>query len=169
MISEKNDRVVGSSSSSKPIDGNQLHTRATRSKLSIHFACLSHSAESRISASLMLLFELEYIKRLQWKGWNSVLWWLLSALPLFTGLISTISVRHRCQLTPPQMRRWTLTKTLVANIEIPQIDSQIVGGNVRLLIWIDGDRMYVISMCICVDFAGYRSNDILLMCHSRKS
>jgi len=67
MISEKNDRVVGSSSSSKPIDEHQpLRTRLREEcKLSVHFAYLSHSAESRISASLILLFELEYMKRLQ--------------------------------------------------------------------------------------------------------
>jgi len=64
MISEKNDRVVGSSSSSKPIDGHQPQLRE-ECKLSVHFAYLSHSAESRISASLILLFELEYMNRLQ--------------------------------------------------------------------------------------------------------
>lgn len=73
MISEKNDRVVGSSSSSKPNEGSQrLEVEGPKvgivNNVRSHFACLSHSAESRISASLILLFELEYIKRLQWKG-----------------------------------------------------------------------------------------------------
>lgn len=73
MISEKNDRVVGSSSSSKPNEGSQRlgiqgTNFGTMTNVRPHFACLSHNAESRISASLILLFELEYIKRLQWKG-----------------------------------------------------------------------------------------------------
>lgn len=65
MISEKNDRVVGSSSSSKPGATNQSDVRGTRQGRYSHFACLSQRAESRISASLILAFELEYIKRLQ--------------------------------------------------------------------------------------------------------
>jgi len=62
---------------------------------SVHFAYLSHSAESRISASLILLFELEYMKRLQWKGWNSVAVMTSVSSSMFTGLMSTISVNHR--------------------------------------------------------------------------
>lgn len=71
MISEKNDRVVGSSSSSKPYRESACMFQRSDYGLNDnnpHFACLSHNAESRISASLMLLFELEYMKRLQWNG-----------------------------------------------------------------------------------------------------
>ena len=56
-----------------------------------HFACLSHSAASRISASLMLLFELEYMNRLQCCGWNSVAVMTSVSSSMFTGLMSTMS------------------------------------------------------------------------------
>lgn len=97
MISEKNDRVVGSSSSSKPGSASQSNGKSHEKTYyclrydNVHFACLSHNAESRISASLILLFELEYMKRLQWNGWNSVAVMTSVNSSMFTGLISTIS------------------------------------------------------------------------------
>lgn len=64
MISEKNEREDGSSSSSKPY---VILVRLFEVSvvIDIHFACRSQRAESRMSASLMLLLELEYMKRLQ--------------------------------------------------------------------------------------------------------
>lgn len=56
-----------------------------------HLEDLSQRAESRISASLMLLLELEYIKRLQCMGWNSVAVITSVNSSMLTGLISTMS------------------------------------------------------------------------------
>ena len=66
IISEKNERVVGSSSSSKP--GMEVSTSGNYSRSDKHFAERSQRAESRISASLMLLFELEYMNKLHCVG-----------------------------------------------------------------------------------------------------
>ena len=45
-----------------------------------------------MSASLMLLLELEYMKRLQCVGWNSVAVMTSVNSSMFTGLMSTISI-----------------------------------------------------------------------------
>lgn len=116
---------------------------------------------------------------LSWSTWRDCsergetpwLWWLLSVLPCSRAWCQQylwIIVEGRFVYLYHK-RRCMLTETLVTDIEIPQIDSQIVGGNVCLLIWVDRDGVYMISMCICVDFAGYSSNDIFLMGHPRKS
>jgi len=60
-----------------------------------HFVCRSHSAASRMSASLILLFELEYMKRLQCCGWNSAAVITSVNSSIFTGLISTISMDYQ--------------------------------------------------------------------------
>lgn len=44
-----------------------------------------------MSASLMVPFELEYINKLQWLGWNSAAVMTSVSSSMFTGLISTIS------------------------------------------------------------------------------
>lgn len=56
------------------------------------FACRSHNAESRMSASLMLLFELEYMKRLHCVGWNSAAVMTSVSSSILTGLMSTMSM-----------------------------------------------------------------------------
>lgn len=58
----------------------------------VHFACRSHNAESRISASFIFDLELEYMNRLQWFGWNSVAVMTSVSSSILTGLMSTISV-----------------------------------------------------------------------------
>ena len=55
------------------------------------FACLSHKAESRMSASLMLLFELLYMNKLHCVGWNSAAVMTSVSSSIFAGLISTMS------------------------------------------------------------------------------
>ena len=45
-----------------------------------------------MSASFMLLLELEYTKRLQWWGWNSAAVMTSVSSSMFAGLISTMSV-----------------------------------------------------------------------------
>ena len=63
------------------------HTNAVHG----HLACLSQSAESRMSASLMLLFELEYMNKLQCDGWNSVAVMTSVSSSILIGLMSTMS------------------------------------------------------------------------------
>jgi hypothetical protein len=51
----------------------------------------SQSAASRMSASLIVPFELEYMNRLQCIGWNSAAVMTSVSSSMFTGLMSTIS------------------------------------------------------------------------------
>ena len=60
-----------------------------------HFACRSHSAESRMSASLIVPFELEYMNRLHCWGWNSAAVMTSVSSSMLTGLMSTMSARRR--------------------------------------------------------------------------
>jgi hypothetical protein len=58
------------------------------------------------------------------------------------------------------------TKTLVTDVQIPQIDSKVVSGYVCLLVRINRDGMYMIRMCIRVDFARDGSDDVVLLHHT---
>lgn len=69
--------------------------------------------------------------------------------------------------TATEATQQKLTKALVADVEIPKVDSQIVRGNICLLVRIDRNRVYVVCMGVCVDFAGDGGNDVFLVCHSR--
>lgn len=35
----------------------------------------------------------------------------------------------------------TLTKALIGDLQVPEIDAQLIGGNVRLLVAVDADRV----------------------------
>lgn len=87
MISEKKDFCDGSSSSS-----NSSRRQHWSAEGSLRLACWSHNAESRISASLMVPFELEYMNRLQCIGWNSAAVMTSVSSSMLTGLMSTMSV-----------------------------------------------------------------------------
>ena len=65
-----------------------------------------------------------------------------------------------------QMIKKKLTETLITDVQIPEVDAQVVCGNVRLLIGINGDRMDMISMCVGVDFARYSGDNVVLMLHT---
>lgn len=90
----------------------------------IHFACLSQRADSRISASLMFDFELEYMKTLHCCGWNSAEVITSVSSSIFTGLISTMSVEDISlgSHSSAELR----TEALVADIQVPQVHTQIV-------------------------------------------
>ena len=60
------------------------------------------------------------------------------------------------------------TEALVADTQIPQVDTEIVRGNVGFLVGIDGDRVDVVCMRISVDFPRDGGNDIVLLYHARK-
>ena len=92
---------------------------------------------------------------------------------IFTGLISTIS-DYEChificnQIGHSGTGYARLTKALVAGIEVPEVYAQIIRRNVCFLVRVDGDGMYVIGMGIGVDLSRNRSNDIVLLGHTRK-
>lgn len=58
------------------------------------------------------------------------------------------------------------TETLVTDVQVPQINPQIVGRNVRLLVRIDGYGVYVVGMRIGVDLARNGGDDVILHDHS---
>lgn len=55
-----------------------------------------------------------------------------------------------------------LTETLVADVEIPKINPQIVSGYIRLAVRINGNGVDVISMCIRINFPWDRGDDVIL-------
>ena len=83
---------------------------------------------------------------------------------IFTGLMSTMSGGvHKNQsrgegVTP-------LTKTLVANIKVPEVYTKIVGRDVGFLIRIDRDGMDMVCMSVSVNLAGNCGNDVVLLGH----
>jgi len=74
---------------------------------------------------------------------------------MFTGLISTMS---GCQLLRVVLSG-RLTEALVTNIEIPQVDPQIIGRDISLLIGIDRYRIDMICVSIGIYFSRYSSGD----------
>ena len=157
MISEKKDLFDGSSSSSNT--GNSQSPECANVS-HLHFACLSHKADSRMSASLIVPLELEYMNKLQCRGWNSAAVITSVSSSMFTGLISTMSgpasvCIHRSSGIP--------TEALVGDAKVPQVDSQIIRRNICLAIRVDGDGVDVICMRIGVDLSGSRRNDVILL------
>jgi hypothetical protein len=113
----------------------------------------------------MFDFEDEYMNRLQCKGWNSVAVITSVSSSMLAGLISTMSGWRELA-----MAKWgrakILTKALIADVKVPEVDSQIICRYVCLLVRVDGDGMDVIGVGICVNFSGYGSGDTLLLCHA---
>ena len=60
----------------------------------------------------------------------------------------------------------TLTETLIAYIQVPQVDPQIVGRDIGFLIRIDGDGVYVIGVSIGVYFARHSCDYVVLLDHA---
>jgi hypothetical protein len=130
----------------------------------VRFACRSHNAEFRMSASLILLFELEYMKTLHCVGWNSAAVMTSVSSSMLAGLISTMSVsnvRNR-----RNRRKKKRTETLITDVQIPEVDAQVICGNVCLLIGINGDRMDMVGMSVGVNFARYGGDNVVLMLHT---
>jgi hypothetical protein len=61
------------------------------------------------------------------------------------------------------------TETLVADIQVPKVDSEIVGGDVCLLVRVDGYGVYVVRMSVGVDFTWDCGDDVVLLRHAGKS
>ena len=89
MISEKKERAEGSSScsNSKIMLGKN---QGVLGGVDVRLACWSQSALSRMSASLIVPFELAYINQLQLWGWNSAAVMTSVSSSMFAGLISTM-------------------------------------------------------------------------------
>lgn len=124
-----------------------------------------------MSASLMLLFELEYIKRLQCVGWNSVAVITSVSSSMLTGLISTISEHREVPISnmsaPVNFNE--RTEALVADVEIPKVDPQIVSRYVCFLVRIDRDGMYMIGVGIRIHLSRHGSDNVVLQSHARQS
>lgn len=107
-------------------------------------ACWSHKADSLISLNLIVpLLEL-YIKTLHCWGWNSAAVMTSVNSSIFAGLISTMSIANIKQHA--QHGAAKLTKTLIWNIQIPKVDSQVISRNIRLAIRVDWNGIDMISM-----------------------
>lgn len=68
-------------------------------------------------------------------------------------------------------KRWrcaTLTEALVAGIEVPEIDAEVIGRYVSLLIRVDGDGMNVVGVGVRVNLSGNGSDDVVLLDHPRQ-
>lgn len=73
-----------------------------------HFAWLSHNAASRMSASLIVPFELEYMNRLHWMGWNSAAVMTSVNSSMLTGLMSTMSAKLAHAVHHHPLKLWSL-------------------------------------------------------------
>lgn len=127
------------------------------------FACESHSAASRISASLIVPFELEYMNMLQCIGWNSAAVITSVSSSMFTGLMSTMSAISTMQLSSLAP---TPTEALVADVQVPQVNPQIICRDVRLPIRVDADRVDVVSVCVGVHLSRHSSGDAVVCGHA---
>lgn len=92
MISEKKEREEASSSCSKTVVQDKVSAIAYSSSVEgyTRFWCSSHNARCRMSASLIVPFELAYINQLQLVGWNSAAVITSVSSSMLAGLISTI-------------------------------------------------------------------------------
>jgi hypothetical protein len=59
-----------------------------------------------------------------------------------------------------------LTETLITDVQIPEVDPEVICGDVRLLVGINGDGVDVISVCVGVNFPRNGSDDVILMLHA---
>lgn len=57
-----------------------------------------------------------------------------------------------------------LTKALVADIEVPQVDAQVVGGDVRLGIRVDRNRVDVVGVSVGIDLSGHSGHNRVVVC-----
>ena len=59
-----------------------------------------------------------------------------------------------------------LTEGLIGNVEIPKVDSEIVGGHVRLPVGVDGDGVDVVGVGVGVDLARDGGDDGVVISHA---
>jgi hypothetical protein len=66
-------------------------------------------------------------------------------------------------------KRRCLTEALVADVQVPEVDPQVIRGDVGLLIRVDGDRVYMVCMSIGVHLPRDGSYDVVLVGHTREA
>ena len=81
---------------------------------------------------------------------------------MLTGLISTMS---GSSAGIPFSSTLRLTEALVANVEIPKIDPEIIRRDVRLLIGIDRYRVDMVCVSIGIHFSRNSSGDRVVDLH----
>lgn len=62
-----------------------------------------------------------------------------------------------------------LTETLVADVEVPEIDSQVVGRHVCFAVAIDADRVDMVGVRVCVHFPRHSRHDVVVERHARQA
>jgi hypothetical protein len=62
-----------------------------------------------------------------------------------------------------------LTEALVADVQVPQINAQVISRDVSLLVGVDRNRVYVVRVGVRVDFAGDGGDDAVLVGHAREA
>lgn len=60
-------------------------------------------------------------------------------------------------------REYPHTEALIANVEVPEVDAQVVCRNVSFAIRVDRDRVDVVSMGIGVDFAWHGGDNSIVV------
>lgn len=66
-------------------------------------------------------------------------------------------------------KRGLLTEATVADIQVPEVNSQVIRRDIRFLVRVDGYRMDVISMSIRVHFAWDGRDNVVLLLHAGES
>lgn len=60
-----------------------------------------------------------------------------------------------------------LTEAPVADVQVPQVDAQVVRGEISLAIRVDGNTVDVVGVGILIDLPRNSRHDIVLWCHQR--
>lgn len=61
-----------------------------------------------------------------------------------------------------------LTEALVADVQVPEVDAQVIRRDVGLPVRVDRDRVDMVGVGVRVYFAGNRSNNGVVMCELRQ-
>lgn len=61
-----------------------------------------------------------------------------------------------------------LTEALVADVQVPEVDAQVIRRDVGLPIRVDRDRVDMVGMGVGVYFAGNGGNNSVVMCELRQ-
>lgn len=60
-----------------------------------------------------------------------------------------------------------LTEALIADVEVPKVDSEIIRRYVCLAVRVDRDRVDVVGVGVLVDLTGDSGHDLILVQHPR--
>lgn len=131
-----------------------------------HLTWRSQRADSRMSANLIVPFELEYMKRLQCIGWNSAAVITSDNSSILAGLISTISTKRKWRDEQVAINT-PLTEALVTYIHVPEIYTQIVGRDISFTVGVYGNRINMVCVCVWINLAGNSGHNVVLSGHSR--